>query len=71
MFVAIASDWKRGKVERRSFAGKIVGFNAPVKKDRPSGLNGTMVMPRSLQTGITSFSRSRNHSEYSLCTAAI
>ena len=29
-----------------------------------------MPMPSSARTGITSFSRSRHHMEYSLCTAA-
>ena len=42
---------------------------APVRKPRPSGLYGTNPMPSSAQTGSTSFSGRRHHSEYSLWTA--
>ncbi len=41
----------------------------PVRKPLPSGLNGTKPMPSSSNTGRTSASGSRHHSEYSLCRA--
>ena len=42
----------------------------PVRKPRPSGLNGTKPIPSSSSTGSISFSGSRHQSEYSLCRAA-
>ena len=39
------------------------------RKPLPSGLNGTNPMPSSSSAGITSFSGSLHHSEYSLCNA--
>ena len=41
----------------------------PVRKPLPSGLNGTKPMPSSSSTGSISFSGSRHHREYSLCSA--
>ena len=43
----------------------------PVKKPRPSGLNGTNATFSSSQVASSFFSTSRVHSEYSDCTAAM
>jgi hypothetical protein len=41
----------------------------PVRKPRPSGLNGTSPMPSSARTAMIPASGSRQNSEYSICSA--
>ena len=66
------SSSKRGSLRRKSSApNALAEVIAPVRKPRPSGLNGTKPMPSSRQVASTPASGSRVHSEYSLCTAAI
>ena len=58
----------RGSRPRRS---RRPSGSAPVRKPRPSGLYGTKPMPSSRNVGRTSASASRDHSEYSVCSALI
>ena len=48
----------------------VVALTVPVRKPRPSGLNGTKPIPSSARTGRISASGSRQNSEYSDCNAA-
>ena len=65
-----ASGVKRGTMLRKSSAANWVFSSiAPVRKPRPSGLNGTKPIPSSSSVGKILVSGSRHHSEYSLCTA--
>src|SRR5207248_5145772 len=62
---------KRGMALRKSVLSNVVASSIlPVRKPLPSGLKGTKPMPSSAHVGRISFSGSRHHSEYSLCTAA-
>ena len=47
----------------------VLAVTWPVRKPRPSGLNGTKPMPSSSRAGRISSSGSRQNSEYSLCSA--
>jgi len=61
---------KRGTEARKSPLAKVVVSSIfPVRKPRPSGLNGTRPMPSSSRTGNVFDSGSRHQSEYSLCSA--
>ena len=53
----------------RRLANDVFSSISPVRKPLPSGLNGTKPMPSSSSVGRISFSGSRHHSEYSLCSA--
>ncbi len=63
---------KRGFFWRKSPSGRSSGERKrPVRNPRPSGLYGTKPMPSSAVSGSSSSSGSRDHSEYSVCSAWI
>jgi Xylose isomerase-like TIM barrel len=65
---ARASEVNRGRVARTSPSPNVVVWSMrPVRKPRPSGLNGTSPMPSSCRVEMISGSGSRQNTEYSWC----